>query len=136
MFQRIALGLTLAAASALPLASGAEAAVADGVVSAHIPSDQIAPVEKAQFVYGGQNYCWYAGGWHGPGWYWCGYAWRTGIGWGGGYGWHGWYGPGYGWRGGYWHGGGWHGGYWHGGGWHGGGWHGGGWHDGYHRGWR
>ena len=74
MFRKIVVGLALAAASAFPLASAAEAAVADGVVSARIPSGQIAPVEKAQFVYGGQNYCWYGNGWHGPGWYWCGYG--------------------------------------------------------------
>jgi hypothetical protein len=109
MFRKIALGLALAGASALPLAGAAEAAVADGVVSAHIPSAQIAPVEKAQFVYGGRNYCWYGNGWHGPGWYWCGYGARVGFGWGGGYGWNGWRG-GYGYHGGYYHGG-YHGGY-------------------------
>lgn len=47
-------------------------------------------VERAQFFFGGRDYCWYDDGWHGPGFYWCGYAFRTGFGWGGGYGWHGW----------------------------------------------
>jgi hypothetical protein len=60
-------------------------------------------VEKTQYAFGGQNYCWYGGGWQGPGWYWCGYAWRRGFGWGGGDGWHGWH-----WHGGH---GGWHGGH-------------------------
>ena len=124
MFRKMALGLALAAGAALPLASSAEAAVADGVVALHIPSDRIAPIEKAQFVWGGQNYCWYGAGWNGPGWYWCGYAYRVGLGWGGGYGWHGWrgayaYHPGYpGYHGGY----AYHGGYYHGayhGGYHG-----------------
>ena len=98
--------------------------------------DSALPIEKAQYYWGGQTYCWYPGGWRGPGWYWCGYAQSYGYGWGGGYGWRGWGVPGYpGWRGGYnrWHGGypGWHGGgVYHGGGWHGGGWHGGGFHGG------
>ena len=69
MFRTIALGLGRALGAALPLASAAEAAVADGVVSSHSPADQIAPLEKAQFVYGGRNYCWYDAGWKGPGWY-------------------------------------------------------------------
>ncbi len=53
-----------------------------------------APVEKTQFFWGGQNYCFYPDGWRGPGYYWCGYAWRRGFGWGGGPGWHGWHGGG------------------------------------------
>lgn len=58
-------------------------------------------LDRVQYLYGGQNYCWYTGGWQGPGFYQCGYAWRVGFGWGGGYGWRGW-GGGYanGWRGG------------------------------------
>jgi len=46
--------------------------------------------QDVQYVWGGQNYCWYPDGWHGAGWYWCGYRWRHGLGWGGPYGWHGW----------------------------------------------
>jgi hypothetical protein len=66
------------------------------------------PLEEAQYFWGGQNYCWYPGGWRGPGWYWCGYGARQGYGWGGGYGWRGWgvpggyvYGYRPGWNGGY-----------------------------------
>jgi hypothetical protein len=111
--------LAVAGAASLPIVDSAEAAVAEGVVSGGAPSLDIAPVEKAQYFFGGYNYCFYPGGWHGPGWYWCGYPWRYGYGWGGGYGWRGWGG---GWRGGGWRGGGWRGGGWRGGG----GFHGGG----------
>jgi hypothetical protein len=90
MFRELALSVALAAGVALPLTNSAEAAVGDGILSAGIPSIQIAPVEKAQFFFGGQNYCWYDAGWRGPGWYWCGYANRSGLGWGGGAGFHGW----------------------------------------------
>ena len=79
------LALAIAAGIALPLAGAAEAAIGGA-----LPSTQILPVEKAQFFFGGQNYCWYDDGWQGPGWYWCGYAWNNGQGWGGGEGWHGW----------------------------------------------
>jgi len=105
-----ALGLSTAlmASAALPLASGAEAAMAYGGAGADVLQRQIAPVEKAQFFWGGYNNCWYDDGWHGPGWYWCGYAWNQGYGWGGGYGWRGWRG-GRGWG----HGGWGHGGHWH-----------------------
>jgi len=109
MLRKIVLGLALAAGAALPLANVAEAAVADGVVASHNASDQLVQVDKVQFVYGGQNYCWYDSGWKGPGWYYCGYAWRTGYGWGGPVGWRGWSNTG--WHGGYYHG--WHGGYYH-----------------------
>ena len=113
------IGLAAAAsvASAAPIDEGAPGArLFYGIYS---PSEPVA-LEKAQWFFGGQNYCWYVDGWRGPGFYWCGYAWRRGFGWGGPYGWHGWRG-GYGWRGR-----GWHGGYGHGG------WHGGG-HFGHHR---
>jgi hypothetical protein len=111
-----ALGLSTAlmASAALPLASVADAAIAYSGDGAGVLQDQIAPVEKAQFFWGGNNYCWYPLGWHGPGWYWCGYAWNRGYGWGGGYGWHGWRGGGRGWHGGGGHGGG----HYHGGGGH------------------
>ena len=80
-------GLTLAIAAgfALPLAGSAEAAMGGA-----LPSTQILPVEQAQFLFLGHNFCWYDDGWQGPGWYWCNYAWRSGYGWGGGDGWHGW----------------------------------------------
>ena len=92
MFRKFALSLALSVGVALPLASSAEAAVGDSALGARLLSNQIAPIEKAQFFFGGQNYCWYDDGWQGPGWYWCGYAWNNGVGWGGGYGWHGWQG--------------------------------------------
>ena len=99
-----ALGLStaLAAAAALPLATQAQAAMSYGGPGVADLQHQMTPVEKAQFFWGGYNYCWYPVGWHGPGWYWCGYAWNNGYGWGGGYGWHGWrggrgpWGPGHG----------------------------------------
>ena len=93
----MAAGSLVSVAQAAPIAN--EAGLSQRATNANF-------VEKTQYAWGGQNYCWYPGGWQGPGWYWCGYAWRRGFGWGGGEGWHGW------------HGGGWHGGGWHGGGWH------------------
>jgi hypothetical protein len=90
MFRKFTLSLALSVGVALPLASSAEAAIGDSSLGARLLSNQIAPIEKAQFFFGGQNYCWYDDGWQGPGWYWCGYAWNNGVGWGGGYGWHGW----------------------------------------------
>src|SRR3984885_11388349 len=89
MFRNLFVGLAFAATFALPLANTAEAAIGDGVAASHVAS-QLLPVEKAQFVYGGRQYCWYDNGWRGPGFYWCGYAYRSGLGWGGGAGWHGW----------------------------------------------
>jgi hypothetical protein len=87
-----ALGLSTAlmASAALPLAGDAQAAMAYGGLGADVQQRQVAPIEKAQFFWGGYNYCWYDDGWSGPGWYWCGYAWNRGFGWGGGYGWHHW----------------------------------------------
>jgi hypothetical protein len=121
--------LTAAALAGSAMVPVAQAAPLAGQSAVEQSADGLAAIEKTQYAWGGQNYCWYPGGWHGPGWYWCGYAWRRGFGWGGGYGWHGWHG---GWGGGGWHGGGWHGGGggWHGGGFHGGGFHGGGFHGG------
>src|ERR1700739_775314 len=124
MLRKLVVGFALAAALALPLANTAGAAVADGVAGSHIAS-QLLPVENAQFVWGGRQYCWYGNGWRGPGFCWCGYAWNSGLGWGGGYGWNGW-GGGAGWAGGGWRGGGWAGGGLHGGGGRGRGWAGGG----------
>ncbi len=123
--------LLLAAATAAALSASAVAAQASPLLVAGVDRPGDAVIEKAQYFYGGRNYCWYDGGWHGPGFYWCGYAWRRGFGWGGPIGWRGWAGgPAY------WRGGGWIGprGYghpewrgWHGGG-HGG-FHGGGGHE-------
>ena len=52
--------------------------------------ERIDLVAKAQYSYGGQNYCWYDDGWNGPGWYVCGQYTVRGVGWGGAAGWHGW----------------------------------------------
>ena len=94
MLQKLAIAMALAAGVSLPLANIAEAAIADSVVGSDMSKIEILPVEKAQFFFGGRNYCWYPNGWQGPGFYWCGYAWRTGSGWGGPEGWHGWHGGG------------------------------------------
>jgi hypothetical protein len=99
--------LGLGAALAIGAAGAAQPAIRDGALAAGDALAGAAPIEQAQFLFGGQNYCWYPSGWHGPGWYWCGYAWNNGYGWGGGYGWHGWRGGRPGWHGG---GGGFHGG--------------------------
>jgi hypothetical protein len=113
--------------SGLALAlGGASAASAAMTTQDAVANDQAAPArldnavsyageagqfEKAQFFWGGRNYCWYPGGWQGPGYYWCGYAWRRGYGWGGPIGWHGWGRPG-----GYYGRPGWHdGSHWNGG---------------------
>jgi hypothetical protein len=100
MVHKLGLTVALAAGVALPAATSAEAAMT--VDSLRPMIAQMTPVENAQFLWGGQQYCWYDDGWRGPGWYWCGYAWNNGFGWGGGYGWHGWRGghPGR-WRGGH-----------------------------------
>ncbi len=120
--------LLLAAATAASLAGGALSASAQPLFVAGVDHPGDAVALKAQYFYGGRNYCFYDNAWRGPGFYWCGYAWRRGFGWGGPVGWRGWAGgPGY-WRGGAWIGPrgyghpewrGWHGG--HGGGFHGGG---------------
>jgi len=128
MFRKTAIAFALFASAALPLAAPAEAGVGAADFGANAAINNVAPIEDAQFVFGGRNFCWYPGGWRGAGWYWCGYAYRSGLGWGGGVGWNGWAGGG--WRGGHggWHGGGWRGGR-VGGGWRGGhmggGWRGG-----------
>jgi hypothetical protein len=87
--MRLLTKLVAPAALALSLLGGAAQAMPDANAVNDLSKAQ-SPVTATQFVWGGQNYCWYAGGWRGPGWYWCGYAWRSGFGWGGPYGWHGW----------------------------------------------
>jgi hypothetical protein len=132
--------IALAAALAFSATSAAEAAIGDGILGARQPLAHMTQVEKAQFVLGGRNFCFYASGWKGPGFYWCGYANRRGLGWGGAEGWNGWRrgGVGGGFHGGVVHRGGrggFHGGFHggHGGGHHGGR-HGGGHHGGGHHG--
>lgn len=142
MFMAAAIAMT-ASASVSSNVQAAPMAIDNLRGSGAATADAAPLIEKTQYYWGGQSYCWYPNGWRGPGWYWCGYAFRPGYGWGGGYGWRGWGVPGVyggGWRGGGWHGGGWHGGGWHGGGvraggfhaggFHGGGFHGGGFHGG------
>jgi hypothetical protein len=60
------------------------------VAALRAAAEDIAAVEKAQFIFEGHRHCWYPDGWHGPGWYWCGYRARVGLGWGGAEGWQGW----------------------------------------------
>ncbi len=101
--------LSTVAAAALTASSMFSVAVAAPIAdqtAVQQATATFAPIQKTQFFWGGQNYCWYPVGWHGPGYYWCGYAWRRGFGWGGGRGWHGW---GHGGHGGWGHGG--HGGH-------------------------
>ena len=110
MFKR---ALFIAALLApLAMTPAAEASISNGAAGLLGLTSDGAPVERVQFLYGGQNYCWYDEGWRGPGWYWCGYAWRSGLGWGGGYGWHNWawHGASRYWRGGRYRHGGWGGG--------------------------
>ena len=90
MLRKLVLSLTMASGLVFATQGQAEAAIADGLIAAPTQMTHTAVIQNVQYVYGGQNYCWYAGGWKGPGWYWCGYAWRAGYGWGGGYGWRGW----------------------------------------------
>src|SRR6201996_4687486 len=95
MFRKLVLSLAAAAGMVAQLVLPAEAAIGVGAFAAPEAMVQSSPVEEAQFVWGGRNYCWYNSAWRGPGWYWCGYAWRRGFGWGGPRGWHGWHvGPG------------------------------------------
>jgi hypothetical protein len=90
-------GLSFAIAAALGagalMTAPAQAAPVPAGLASTLNTASIAPslVEKAQFIWGGRNYCFYLDGWHGPGWYWCGYSHRRGYGWGGPRGWHGWH---------------------------------------------
>ena len=91
--KKIGITLSLAAAigAATALISTAQAAPA-GTVAGQLgaATDSLSLIEKTQFLFGGQEYCWYDDAWNGPGWYWCGYATRQGSGWGGRVGWHHW----------------------------------------------
>jgi hypothetical protein len=100
--RRLMIVTTLFIAATLSGGHARAATVPNGAV-AMVVSEAV-PLQKAQYVWGGRNYCWYGNGWQGPGWYWCGYRWRRGFGWGGGYGWNGWAWRGPGWRGGGWYG--------------------------------
>ncbi len=90
--SKLACSLTAAAlGAAMILSIPAQAAPTNGLGQFHKPADDLDMLKKAQFFFGGRNYCFYFDGWHGPGWYWCGYAYRRGYGWGGPEGWHGWH---------------------------------------------
>ena len=84
MFRRLAMSLAAAAALIAQLALPASATLGVGGFAVRNSLAESSPVENAQFVWGGRNYCWYASAWRGPGWYQCGFAWRRGLGWGGG----------------------------------------------------
>jgi hypothetical protein len=107
----------LGAASAISLLGaslsfGAAEAAQPALLTSGVYHASDAPaLQPAQFLFGGQNYCWYGSGWKGPGYYYCGYAWRRGLGWGGGSGWNGWHGGGRGGNAGGYHGGGGRGGH-------------------------
>ena len=88
-----ALGLSTAlmASAALPLADGAQAAMAYGGLGADVQQRQIAPIEKAQFFWGGNNYCWYRRRLAWPRLVLVRLRLESGFGWGGGSGWHHWH---------------------------------------------
>jgi len=85
----VAAAIGLASAGVASAQPAADAPSAHLIVGVYNQADPVS-LQKAQWLWGGRNYCWYPGGWHGPGYYWCGYASRRGIGWGGPAGWHGW----------------------------------------------
>jgi len=87
--RQIALRLAVALCAASPFAGSAQAGLSDRAFVAP-PADQLVPLENAEFIYNGRQYCWNEDGWRGPGWYWCGHADHEGVGWGGAYGWNGW----------------------------------------------
>ena len=82
-FAVLGAGLAAALAGATAPLSSAQAAPARLIYAVGNAAEQ-PNLEQVQYFYGGENYCWYDGGWRGPGFYWCGYAWRRGYGWGGG----------------------------------------------------
>ena len=90
MFRKLVLSLAAAAGMVAQLVLPAEAAMDVGAFAPRAALVESSPVEQAQFVWGGRNYCWYNSAWRGPGWYWCGYAYRPGFGWGGPVGWNNW----------------------------------------------
>ena len=82
------------AASALLVATHANAANLPVNRMAGVSGDLVDQVAVRVYVHAGHRYCFYFNGWHGPGWYRCGFAFRRGYGWGGVYGWNDWsYGP-------------------------------------------
>jgi hypothetical protein len=90
MSFKIALAVSVAVGSLLPIGGSANATIAPTDMRAAVNS--LTLIDQVQFVFGGHKHCWYAEGWHGPGWYWCGYAdeKHKGRGWGGPEGYRGW----------------------------------------------
>lgn len=85
---RVAIGLSAALALGMLWIPATRAMP---IAPLHVDGGDAAPLQEAQFVFGGRRYCWYWDGWRGSGWYWCGYAFHRGLGWGGPRGWHGWH---------------------------------------------
>jgi hypothetical protein len=82
---------TAAVLAAGAFGAGASAAPMTGFAGLASANSALNPVEKTQFVWGGNDYCWYDDGWQGPGWYVCDYGpWVSGYWWGGPSGWHNW----------------------------------------------
>ena len=95
MFRKLVISFAAAAGLMSQFALPAEAGIRPPAHPRRLPRlAETSPIENAQFMWGGRNYCWYNSAWRGPGWYWCGHAWRRGTGWGGAAGWHGWRHPG------------------------------------------
>ena len=90
MLRKLAFIIAVAAGATLQFAGPAPAAIADGALAGRTSLIDNALIDRVQYAYGGQNYCYYETGWKGPGWYWCGHAATYGVGWGGAYGWRGW----------------------------------------------
>ena len=67
MFRKLVLSLAAAAGMVAQLVLPAEAAIGVGAFAAPAAMVQSSPVEEAQFVRGGRNYCWYNSAWRGPG---------------------------------------------------------------------
>ena len=70
MFRKLALSLAAAAVLIVSFAVPASATLGVGGFAVRDSLAQSSAVEKAQFVWGGRNFCWYNSGWQGPGWYW------------------------------------------------------------------
>ena len=77
MFRKLVISFAAAAGLMSQLALPAEAGIGAGAFAPPASLVETSPVENAQFVWGGRNYCWYNSAWRGPGWYWCGLAWRV-----------------------------------------------------------
>jgi hypothetical protein len=85
----LAIGTASALISSMAIGGHLQAApYADGRIKSELGGAGL--IQNIQYVWEGQNYCWYDDGWHGPGWYLCGYRTRQGMGWGGERGWRNW----------------------------------------------